>query len=318
MGNKSSSGGKSSQPSSYKIRTPKAKRGSGDKKSTGFSFSPKAKGRTKSAGFSSVDWGSELNLTFTTSDEDEGKEITRRLQSIEETYGENVVEALRSMLHSFYPGVSIEVLLRFAANSPKTAVDDYTAHLTWREANPLMTDHDTTFYPVEPADFPQTWMEKGGVAKDGSKIIFVQGAMYDKALAPVDKWVERTTHVIDSIFPVDSTAGLVSVFIDCRPYKGMKNPPAQQLLGFFKAVQQVCYANYPGRISKVVIYPIPTLLVGLINVVKRMFTKEVREKLIFLGGSGSIGSKCPKKLWDYIEDASELPEASRINHSKQA
>ena len=92
MGNKSSSGGKSSQPSSYKIRTPKAKRGSGDKKSTGFSFSPKAKGRTKSAGFSSVDWGSELNLTFTTSDEDEGKEITRRLQSIEETYGENVVE----------------------------------------------------------------------------------------------------------------------------------------------------------------------------------------------------------------------------------
>ena len=110
MGNKSSSGGKSSQPSSYKTRTPKAKRGSGDKKSTGlsfspkakrgsgdkkstgFSFSPKAKGRTKSAGFSSVDWGSELNLTFTTSDEDEGKEITRRLQSIEETYGENVVE----------------------------------------------------------------------------------------------------------------------------------------------------------------------------------------------------------------------------------
>ena len=122
-------------------------------------------------------------------------------------------------------------------------------------------------------------MEKGGVAKDGSKIIFVQGAMYDKALAPVDKWVERTTHVIDSIFPVDSTAGLVSVFIDCRPYTGMKNPPAQQLLGFFKAVQQVCYANYPGRISKVVIYPIPTLLVGLINVVKRMFTKEVREKV---------------------------------------
>lgn len=58
-------------------------------------------------------------------------------------------QALRSMLHSFYPGVSIEVLLRFAANSPKTAVDDYTAHLTWREANPLMTDHDTTFYPVE-------------------------------------------------------------------------------------------------------------------------------------------------------------------------
>lgn len=168
----------------------------------------------------------------------------------------NTFTSLKLIVRCF-EGVKVEVALRFAATSPRTAVEDYTRHLTWREGQPLMTDHSTMFYPISPPDFPRKWMERGGLAKDGSHIIFCQGAMYDKAICGVEKYVERTTNVVDSIFPVDSDSGLVSVFIDCRPYKGMKNPPAQQLLGFFRAVQEVCSANFPGRISKVVIYPIP-------------------------------------------------------------
>ena len=98
----------------------------------------------------------------------------------------------------------------------------------------------------------------------------------------------------------------------------MKNPPAQQLFGYFKAVCAVVTANYPGRVSKVIIYPIPSLLVGLVNVIKRMFSKEVRDKLVFLGGGGSIGSKCPTKLWDYVADTEQFPEAARPHHFKES
>ena len=90
-----------------------------------------------------------------------------------------------------FPESSFDLLLRFAANSPKTAINDYTAHLTWRETNPLMTDHSIVFHPSDPIDFPKKWMEKGGIAKDGSYVLFVQGAMYDKSIAPVEKYIER-------------------------------------------------------------------------------------------------------------------------------
>ena len=106
----------------------------------------------------------------------------------------------------------------------------------------------------------------------------------------------------------------MTVFVDCRPYKGLKNPPAQQLFGYFKAVSVAITNNYPGRISKVILYPIPSFLVGLIKVIKRMFTKEVQDKLVFLGGGGSVGAKCPKKLWDYVDGPEHFPESVRPFH----
>ena len=96
----------------------------------------------------------------------------------------------------------------------------------------------------------------------------------------------------------------------------MKNAPATQLFGYFKATAAIITAHYPGRIKQLVIYPIPSILVGVINAVKRMFSKEIREKLVFLGGNGSVGAKCPKKLWEYVSDPEQFPEAARANHVK--
>jgi hypothetical protein len=83
-----------------------------------------------------------------------------------------------------------------------------------------------------------------------------------------------------------------------------------------RLVAQVITNNYPGRISKVIIYPIPRIITGLVSVILRMFNRETREKLNFLSGSGNVGAKCPTKFWNYVDDPSQLPESARKWHKK--
>jgi len=234
-------------------------------------------------------------------------------------YSPQVLENLKD-LNSAFPDVDVNTLVRFAKNSTAdgqgSPVEMYTNYLAWRETFPRYSDHDLVFRPQIP-NFPRRWCQRGGLAADGSHIIFVQGAAYDTTVATVENYVERCCHVCDELIPDDSFPGQICILIDCRPYKGMKNPPATKMLTFFKLVATVISNNYPGRISKVVIYPIPRIITGLINVILRMFNRDTREKLNFISGSGSIGSKCPTKFWNYVDDAVQLPEATRQWHVKE-
>jgi hypothetical protein len=136
------------------------------------------------------------------------------------------------------------------------------------------------FRPTIPG-FPRKWCQRGGLASDGSHVIFVQGAMYDTSVTTVENYVERCCHVIDHLIPEDGSPGQITILIDCRPYEGMLNPPATKMLTFFKLVSQMISSKHPGRISKVVIYPIPRIITGLVNMILRMFTKDTREKVRF-------------------------------------
>ncbi|GMH59738.1 hypothetical protein TrRE_jg743 [Triparma retinervis] len=192
----------------------------------------------------------------------------------------------------------------------------YHSYLAWREGFPRFTDHSVVFRPTIPG-FPRNWCQPGGLATDGSRLIFVQGATYDTSVCLVGSYVERCCHVIDQVLPGDGYPGQVTILIDCRPYEGMMNPPATKMLTFFKLVAQVISNNHPGRISKVVIYPIPRIITGLVNMILRMFNKDTREKLNFISGRSSMGSPCPPKFWNYVEDPSELPESTRKWHVRE-
>ena len=162
-----------------------------------------------------VGFGPDPSLT--TSSEEEDEDLTKRLKQIRESHPDAVVKALREMAYATSnPKESINQMLRFAVNSPSTALEDYQKHLAWRESNPKSTDHDSVFHPTQPTDFPRLWMERGGVAKDGSRLLFSQGARYDKATGGLEAYVKRTWNCVDSIFPDEEVAGMLTVFVDCR------------------------------------------------------------------------------------------------------
>lgn len=130
------------------------------------------------------------------------------------------------------------------------------------------------------------------------------------------KYIDRACHMIDEIFPEPSQPGKVAIFIDCRTHTSFVNPPASKMLGFFKQMSITLGANYPGRIGKIVIYPISKFLVGIIAIIMQMFDKETREKLIFVSGNARMEAGAPKGLWAYLESSSELPENVRKWHNK--
>ncbi|GMI36481.1 hypothetical protein TeGR_g6396 [Tetraparma gracilis] len=214
-----------------------------------------------------------------------------------------------------FPDSPAEELLRFATAHRKkgagAGIEAYHAYKAWRATFPYFVHDPEVFYPLEPANFPRDWLSFGGLAKDGSSVVVCAGGMYDASTGGIQTYVDRCCHAIDHLCP-PGTNGQISLFVDCRAQPGMLNPPASQLVSFFRDVANTCAANYPGRLSKIILYTVPWFVAGLINLIMKMLPKDMVEKITIIGG----GKEVPKKLWDHI-DFDQLPEFNKKYHKSK-
>jgi len=100
---------------------------------------------------------------------------------------------------------------RFAAgkasppNPPNLGLELFEKHLEWRAKEFPLLDYAAepgTFYPNDKPDFPKKFMEVGGTAKDGSRIVAVCGGHYDGSVeGSYRTFVQRACHVMDLLFP---------------------------------------------------------------------------------------------------------------------
>ena len=97
--------------------------------------------------------------------------------------------------------------------------------------------------------------------------------------------------------------------------QGWKNPPATRLLPFFKHMAGIVPNHYPERLKRVVIYPLPWLVVGLIKGIKALFDPVTREKFVVLSGSDKTGAPCPADLSECVSKQA-LPEHAVALHAE--
>lgn len=99
-----------------------------------------------------------------------------------------------------------------------------------------------------------------------------------------------------------STMEKMAVSIDVRGGKGWHNPKPGTLIPFVKKVTKCLERNFPERMAKSIVYPMPRVAAVLWNVIKKFLDENTRAKIAVVGGDASTDAKPPyKKLEAYVE-----------------
>lgn len=212
-----------------------------------------------------------------------------------------------------FPDSESAELLRFCRARPDSVADAcqmYRSYLEWRQ------DTGSTQNLSDAANaIPTKLFRHCGQALDGSPLLLVEGARYDANIEP-EKYVLACAHAVDSRLSSDDDRKL-TVLIDVRPGEGWNNPPALKMLPFFRSCADVLSNNYPERVQRVVIYPVPSLVGHLWRMVRSMLDPVTRGKIQVHNGSAALGAPCPSELRQVVE-LSQLPIDAQQRHQALA
>lgn len=195
-----------------------------------------------------------------------------------------------------FPNAEHAELLRFCRARPRSVEDAahmYEKHLQWRASQGSATNLASAASAVSPR-----YMQQGGVALDGTPLFYVIGAGYNPELGP-EQHVLALAHGIDKVAP-PSKEGKGTVLIDVRPKRGLFNVPAHRMLPLFQMAASVLQANYPERLHKLIIYPMPALVGHLWWVVKGFLDPKTSAKVQIFSGSAGFDSPCPEALGKFV------------------
>lgn len=213
-------------------------------------------------------------------------------------------------LRSRFPGAPEEELRRFARARPKSeeaALRMYEEHVRWRRA-----EGAAERLAEAAAGAPRRWAAAGGEAKDGTMILFVQGARYDLSTSP-ESHTSAICHTIDSMLPPE-VSGQLTVLVDVRSGVGWPNPPAAQLLPFFRDAARVIPDHFPERLRRLVVYPLPQAVTVLVGLILALLDSKTRAKLCLLLGPSNEGAPCPADGLRQFVSKEGLPEHARAMH----
>jgi hypothetical protein len=205
-----------------------------------------------------------------------------------------------------FPGAPAKDLLRFYQARPGSvddAIDMYAQHLKWR-----LQDGDPDRLAAAFKTFPRNYCRLAGRARDGSPLVLVQGARYDPA-------VEAETFVLGLCHFIDHSVcdEKVTVLFDLRPGEGWPNVPAYRMISLLRLVVRVCPSNYPERIHRVVVYPLPPMVEHLWRIMRALLDEGTQRKIEVVSGPSEMGSPCPRELGRHVS-YEQLPEDARSMH----
>ncbi|CAK0854070.1 unnamed protein product, partial [Prorocentrum cordatum] len=205
-----------------------------------------------------------------------------------------------------FPSAPANELLRFCQARPGSvdeAIEMYAQHLKWRRQDGDPDRLADAFRAV-----PQHFCRPAGRARDGSPTLLVQGARYDPAVG-IKPFVLGLCHVMDQM----GCAEKFTLLVDLRPVEGWPNVPAYRMVPFIRLLARVCPNNYPERIHRILVYPLPPMVEQLWRVIKSVLEEGTRKKLEVISGPSELGSPCPRELGRHVS-YEQLPEDARGMH----
>lgn len=206
-----------------------------------------------------------------------------------------------------FPGAPAKELLRFCQARPGSvgeAIGMYAQHLKWR-----LQEGDPDRLAAAFKALPQDYCRLAGRARDGSPTLLVQGARYDPAVG-IKPFVLGLCHVIEQMGCDEK----FTLLVDLRPGEGWPNVPAYRMIPLFREVARVCPGNYPERVHRILVYPLPPVVEQLWRVVKALMDEGTRRKMEVISGPSELGSPCPTELGRHVS-YEQLPEDARDMHA---
>jgi hypothetical protein len=182
------------------------------------------------------------------------------------------------------PDAELRRFCRARPKSSRDAIKMLEDYLVWR-AGPGAPDS----LARAAAAVPSEWLRPCGVAKDGSLVALCEGARYDPNIEP-------GVYCLAAAFLLDSLAGAAdatrfTLLVDVRGGPGWPNPAPQKLIPFFKAANQMFGQNFPERAQRVVLYPVPSVMKYLWNMLIVILDPVTKEKFVIITGSHEESSK---------------------------
>mmetsp|Transcript_23650 Transcript_23650/g.50477 ORF Transcript_23650/g.50477 Transcript_23650/m.50477 type:complete len:324 (+) Transcript_23650:185-1156(+) len=209
-----------------------------------------------------------------------------------------------------FPKAPTNELLRFT-RARKLVLEDavamYENHLAWRAGAGSPAVLDEAFKAL-----PPKYARLIGVARDGSPLIFLEGGRYTDEIDP-QTYVAGLAAFVDLHFPRDSLTK-ATVLVDVRPGQGWPNIPAAKMLPYFKLASSCLADNFPERVNRIVVYPMPWIVQALWAMIRGFLDPVTRDKFMVLSGDASLDAPCPKELGDYVA-RNQIPADAQARHS---
>merc|ERR1712038_386100 len=137
--------------------------------------------------------------------------------------------------------------------------------------------------------------------KRGDRILQLLPAQIDM------KEVDDITYALAIAFYIDkklsrNSLEKIVVSIDVRAGSGWANPPAKKIIPFIKTVVGILERNFPERLSRCILYPLPRAATVLWKMVKIFLDPFTAEKIVVIGGGAGIHDTTPSEKFEGILD----------------
>jgi len=161
------------------------------------------------------------------------------------------------------------------------AVQMYADHQKWRCAKGRPESLAKAFASMPAKVF--TGVSGHGPARDGTGVIYFEPARYDCKAQDEETYALALCHLLDDALAPD-VDGQLTVVVDVRADSESPNPKPMELMSFGRMAINILSVNYPERLRRVVVYPVPWVATMFVSMVKRMMDAPTREKLVVISG----------------------------------
>ena len=190
------------------------------------------------------------------------------------------------------------------------------AHMEWRRAT-LTASADA---PVLGRTLPEfaRLLDPRVRCRDGRRVCVVIGSMYDSSLASAEDYTMALARMMDANLSRDSDEKF-TVLIDCRGGDGFANPRPWSLLPWMKSLAYTLAPNFPERLGRMVITPVPWVAKALWVAASQILDEKTAAKCGPISGPASRRDPLPAELDQFFDGAAlEAAEAYRSSMTERA
>jgi hypothetical protein len=147
--------------------------------------------------------------------------------------------------------------------------------------------------------------------KAGKRIMHLLPARINPGLAAAATYANVFAIYLDHSFDRSSTEK-VTILVDIRSGEGWANTPVLAMMKVLSNIIKVFEYNFPERVEKFVVFPVPRIARGIFNAIKLLFDSNTANKIVLVAGSDGVDAPVPK------EDIEEHIEGGVMDQTEQA
>lgn len=137
--------------------------------------------------------------------------------------------------------------------------------------------------------------------RDGHRILHLLPAQMDPHVASHETFALCIAFYLERKLGRD-TLEKMTVVIDVRAGHGWANPRPNRLIPFIKGISSLMERNFPERLSKSILFPLPRAATVIWGVIKKFLDPNTAEKIVVLSGDAGTDAPPPfTKMEVYME-----------------